>query len=151
MAESSRSKTPISPGFRLLLVIIAVLVLLNAVSKLQKANDNRSSIVPTTVITPPPQDFESQRVTLEGVVICLPHKNTSGPQTLECAFGIETTDKKNYALDTNLLSSTPIDLPFGKRIRATGILTPIERLSTDMWQKYDVQGIFSVTETFEVL
>jgi hypothetical protein len=29
-----------------------------------------------------------KRITVEGIWECLPHKNSSGPQTMECAFGI---------------------------------------------------------------
>lgn len=37
-------------------------------------------------------------IVVSGTMICLPHKNTSGPQTLECAFGLKGDDGKNYAL-----------------------------------------------------
>lgn len=37
-------------------------------------------------------------VTIVGTTICLPHKNSSGPQTMECALGIEGDDGKNYGL-----------------------------------------------------
>lgn len=43
-------------------------------------------------------------VTYMGKVVCLPHKNTSGPQTLECALGLLTNDGKYHALsDENQL------------------------------------------------
>lgn len=90
-----------------------------------------------------------QRVTLEGEYVCLPHKETSGPQTLECAFGLKTDEGSFYALDLNLLSAIPPAFRAGERLRANGILTPIERLSTDQWRKYNVQGIFSITDSLE--
>jgi hypothetical protein len=32
----------------------------------------------------------NQAIELTGNTVCLPHKDTDGPQTLECAFGIES-------------------------------------------------------------
>ncbi len=37
-------------------------------------------------------------VTLQGRLICLPHRDRSGPQTLECVRGIETDGGNNYGL-----------------------------------------------------
>ncbi len=90
-----------------------------------------------------------ERVTLEGTYTCLPRKDTEGPQTLECALGIKDDDGSFYALDTVLLQSMIPPLQTGDRIRAQGILTPIERLSTDYWKRYEIKGIFSVTDSFE--
>lgn len=42
------------------------------------------------------------QVSLEGKLVCLPHKNTDGPQTLECASGLRTNDDKYYALKGSL-------------------------------------------------
>lgn len=61
--------------------------------------------------------------TLEGKVVCLPHKNTDGPQTLECATGLLADDGKYYALqsedpDNSLASRAGSD----KRVRVTGVL-----------------------------
>lgn len=82
--------------------------------------------------------------TLSGEYVCLPHRDTRGPQTLECAFGMKTDVGEYYALDLNSLSIKP-DLKTGKKFTATGIITPVEMLSTDYWQKYAIEGIFSVS------
>lgn len=37
-------------------------------------------------------------VTVEGTYVCLPHKDTTGPQTDECALGIKTDDNRYYGL-----------------------------------------------------
>ncbi|MFA6094842.1 MAG: hypothetical protein WC757_03080 [Candidatus Paceibacterota bacterium] len=90
--------------------------------------------------------FEPYRGTLSGTTVCLPHKETAGPQTLECSFGLKTDAGEHYVLDYNLMSQTPpVDFQTGVRFSASGVITPIERLSTNQWKKYDVQGIFSVT------
>lgn len=88
---------------------------------------------------------------MQGKVICLQHRDTSGPQTLECDLGIQTDQGLNYALDTSLMSQIPPQFKNGDTISANGILTPIENLSSDHWQKYDVKGIFSATDTLQVL
>lgn len=101
---------------------------------------------PTAVATP----NIPQRVTLSGEIICLPHKDTKGPQTLECAIGLTTNQGDNYALNTQLMSQDMPTYQTGDQIEAGGIITPIEILSADHWQKYDVKGIFSITD-YQVL
>ncbi len=96
-------------------------------------------------------NFEPYRATLTGVQVCLPHKDTSGPQTLECAIGMKTDVGEYYALDFNLMSQAPVEIKNNERFTASGVITPIERLSTDHWKKYNVQGIFSVTDSVTVL
>ncbi|HEY0948237.1 MAG TPA: copper resistance protein NlpE [Candidatus Paceibacterota bacterium] len=83
--------------------------------------------------------------TLAGTIICLPHKDTTGPQTKECAQGLRTDDGSNYALDLALLSDEERMTASGDaRIEVTGTLVPIEILSSDWWMKYDVKGVVSV-------
>lgn len=47
----------------------------------------------------PSSESELSMITVTGRTICLPQKDADGPQTLECALGIETEDRKNYALN----------------------------------------------------
>ena len=94
-----------------------------------------------------PEAMISRRVTLTGKQVCLQHRDTTGPQTLECAMGIQTTDGKYYGLDLALISQIPPAVQNGKTFTASGFLTPVEMLSTDQWQKYNMEGIFSVTDT----
>jgi hypothetical protein len=91
-------------------------------------------------------NFEPYRTTLTGVQTCLPHKDTSGPQTLECAIGMKTDSGEYYAVDFSLSSQMPPEIQNGERFTASGLVTPIERLSSDHWQKYNVKGIFSITD-----
>lgn len=97
---------------------------------------------------PSPTSFEPYRTTLTGTYLCLPHTDTSGPQTLECALGLQTDEGHYYALDFNLSSTTPPNIPTGSRVTGNGILTPIEHLSTSHWRIYPLTGIFSVTDSF---
>jgi hypothetical protein len=85
-----------------------------------------------------------QRQTIVGAWECLPHKDTAGPVTLECAFGIAVDQSDaHYAVDTRLMAQHPVDFPTGTRVRATGIVTPAEALSSV--QKYDIDGVISAT------
>jgi hypothetical protein len=92
-------------------------------------------------------DITSYRGTLSGEVVCLPHADTSGPTTMECAYGLRTDVGEHYALDLNLMSQEAAPLETGERITANGLITPIEMLSSDHWKTYDIEGIFSVTDS----
>lgn len=92
------------------------------------------------------QDIVSYRGTLTGEHVCLPHADTSGPQTMECALGIKTDTGEYYALDFSLMSQDNPNLQSGDRFTANGLITPKEMLSSDHWQKYAIEGIFSVTD-----
>lgn len=93
---------------------------------------------------------EPYRSSLAGEYVCLPHKDTNGVQTDECAGGIRTSSGEYYAIDLNLMSQQHRPLIVGEKISANGLVTPIERLSSGHWQKYEVKGIFSVTDSLTV-
>jgi hypothetical protein len=85
-----------------------------------------------------------QQVTVTGIWECLPHKDTSGPQTTECAFGIaQDQSDGHYAISTSLMSSYPVDFPTGAHVRVQGVLTPANQLNSI--QKYDIDGIIQAT------
>lgn len=83
---------------------------------------------------------------LSGTHTCLPKKDTGGPITLECAFGLEANGEY-YALDMSSIRSD--DYPFidtGDRITVYGILVPIEMISSDRFATYDVVGVIAVNK-----
>lgn len=92
---------------------------------------------------------EPQRVTLEGEYVCLPLREGQ-PDRGDCAAGL-STPTGFYAIDLGLMSQTAPSLVQGERIKAMGIVTPIETLSTDYWDRFEVSGIFSVTNALEKL
>lgn len=94
-----------------------------------------------------PMDIQSYRGTLTGTVVCLPPKDKDGPNTRECAFGMRTDAGEHYAVDLAMMSQQAEPLDSGDRFTANGLITPVEMLSTDRWQKYDIVGIFSVTDS----
>ncbi len=119
----------------LLLVLVGGFYAFNAYIYAQKQGD--------------PNDVRSYRGSLTGQVVCLPHVNTDGPTTLECALGLKTDAGEHYALDLALLSQQQTPPETGERISANGLITPVEMLSADHWRKYDIEGIFSVTDSVQ--
>lgn len=94
---------------------------------------------------------EPYRATLSGEYVCLPHKDTQGPQTDECAAGLKTDAGEYFGIDLYTMSQEHRPLSVGERISANGVVTPIEYLSSNQWQRYPIQGIFSVTDSLQVL
>ncbi len=94
--------------------------------------------------------FEPYRATLTGEQVCLPHADLFSPNTDECAFGIRTLSGEHYALDFNLMSQMIEPMPNGTTFTASGVVTPVERLSSNRWRGYDIEGIFSVTDSVTV-
>lgn len=93
-----------------------------------------------------PQSYEPYTATIKGTYICLPHVQSDGPQTMECALGLKALDGKYYSLDFNSSSSSPMSLATNIDITVTGTVTPVERLSTNYWKKYPIVGIISVRD-----
>ena len=66
-------------------------------------------------------------ITISGEPVCLPHRDTSGPQTLECAIGLKTDDGTYYHLTDSSSSYAIISkLQFGQPITVTGVLVTSE-------------------------
>jgi hypothetical protein len=51
--------------------------------------------LPTTANLPPPAAGE---ILIDGKIVCLPHIDTTGPQTTECAIGLQDVTGKYYGL-----------------------------------------------------
>lgn len=53
-------------------------------------------------------------ITISGKLVCLPHKDTSGPTTLECAYGLQADDGRYFGLQdydiTNLQISESVEV-----------------------------------------
>jgi copper homeostasis protein (lipoprotein) len=94
---------------------------------------------------------EPEHTTLTGEYMCLPLAEEGSADTGDCAVGIKTEYGDYYAIDLGLMSMEAPALVEGDMIRAAGIITPIAELSTDYWKKYPVIGIFSVTDSLELL
>jgi hypothetical protein len=84
------------------------------------------------------------KATLQGEYVCLPHRDTKGPQTLECALGVKAQDGNYYSLDMSAVTFPAGMINTGDAISVEGNLVPVEALSTDHWQKYNIKGIVRV-------
>jgi hypothetical protein len=93
-----------------------------------------------------PLDATPENVTLSGTYVCLPHLNTSGPQTEECAFGIKTDDGVYYAVNFGASADAMNQFQSSKHVTAEGFVVIREALSSDQWAKYNMRGIFTVTK-----
>ncbi|MES2985630.1 MAG: hypothetical protein V4686_00710 [Patescibacteria group bacterium] len=94
----------------------------------------------------------SGSVVLEGTYECLPYIDTAPTENRVCDYGLITDTGEMYAVDFNQLLQAQAGLSGGDRIKAQGIFTPIETLSSDyLTKRYSLKGIFSVTDSFEVL
>lgn len=118
-------------------VLVVAFYALNAYIYSQKQGDGNS--------------YEPYRGTLTGEYVCLPHRDADGPQTAECAMGLKTDVGEYYAIDFGLMPRGMPALVTGDRISASGIITPVERLSSDYWRKYPIEAIFSVTDSLQVM
>lgn len=61
----------------------------------------------------------SQTVTIEGLAVCLPHKDTTGPQTMECAVGLKANSGKHYGVVEQDITS---NVGTNKTVKVTGVL-----------------------------
>lgn len=81
-------------------------------------------------------------IRVPGEVICLPHRDQSGPQTLECAFGIQASDKTNFGL-SDLDYKFLMDMETGKQYTVTG------RFKANTSDIYNSLGIIEITDVSE--
>lgn len=83
---------------------------------------------------------EAKDFTIQGMVICLPHKDTSGPQTMECAYGLRGNDGKNYSLrDTDPEYKNISTIPMNEFVIVVGKFFPKED------ERYNSVGRIDIT------
>jgi hypothetical protein len=97
---------------------------------------------PEQCMTPDKKHFTNPHASraFEGVAVCLPHKDTGGPQTLECAIGIKTEDGTYYGISGDKDNDLGTLAGSDKKVRVTGTVEP----STDT--KYNIKELINVTE-----
>lgn len=79
-------------------------------------------------------------IDVRGEIVCLPHRDTSGPQTLECAYGLHADDDNYYMLRDEVATSGPsaiTTLETGTRVNVTGQFVPEKN------ERYTTIGIIS--------
>lgn len=94
-------------------------------------------------------DATPQNVTLSGTYGCLPHLDTTGPQTEECAFGFQSDDGVYYAVNFGASADAMSQFQSGAHVTAEGFVVIKEALSTNQWDKYNMKGMFTITKVLE--
>lgn len=86
-----------------------------------------------------------QEIVVEGDVVCLPHRDTSGPTTLECAYGLKDQTGAYYGLDTTRLpATTPPEYEVGDRISVEGTLVPTDEIPGNFYAIYNIKGMIAM-------
>lgn len=109
------------------------------------------TVTANTILVPPltkPQqnngDVTPEPMTIRGsYVTCLPRHDNFSPDV--CVPGIQADDGTYYAVDFYLMSQMRQPLVQGEYFTASGVFTPIEILSSDIWLGSIAKGIFSIT------
>jgi hypothetical protein len=70
-------------------------------------------------------------VTIDGQMTCLPHRDMNAPHTLECAYGLESTDGKYFALTEDSPTSTISQFQTGTLVEVQGTFAPGEDTTYD--------------------
>ncbi len=121
--------------------VVLALLIVTAAGHYSHKNMNKDVSAPVPVVV----DGTSKPVTLTGVYGCLPHLDTTGPQTEECAFGFKTDDGVYYAVNFGASADAMMQFQAGARITAEGHIVIKEALSSSEWAKYNMRGIFTIT------
>lgn len=77
------------------------------------------AIAVVSVVRAPSTDKNNGGVTRSGEVVCLPHRNSDGPQTLECAAGLKVGNTY-YGLRNSNTDGAGLAEFVGKKIEVTG-------------------------------
>lgn len=79
-------------------------------------------------------------VTIEGVAVCLPHKDTEGPNTLECAVGVKADDGTYYGISGDTSHQLAGEAGSNRRVKILGNIEP----STDT--PYKITQLIAVSK-----
>ncbi len=96
-----------------------------------------SGVMPTYTPVPDSSSVPGENITVTGTTICLPHRNSSGPQTMECALGLQGDDGNNYGLHD----------PGWKYLIGTGNGVKVKiigKLEKKQDLKYDSAGVITI-------
>ena len=114
------------------LIILASVVVVFVTAVVVVAIQSKSSVkAPST---------QNGEIVVKGTAVCLPHKNTDGPQTMECALGIKDEKGRHYALsDTDDAYKNVGNLPMGESVEVKGVFEKGDSTT------YDTIGTLKVT------
>lgn len=125
--EKVAKETKPMPVFARILIIIAALLAILALAFGVHYVDSRLNI------PAPNNDKDKMAVSLEGEMVCLPHKG-DGPHTLECTYGVRDDDGNHFGL----IDTRPQQMPeTDVRVKIDGVLVPVEENDE---QPYDIKA-----------
>lgn len=112
MVKKKAKKPNHRTGIIIAAVAITIIVVLSAIGLLLPKSPANSGQTETPA---------EGSVTIKGTAVCLPHRDTSGPQTLECAFGLKDEKGLYYALkDSDPGYRNVSSLPMNTQVTITG-------------------------------
>ncbi|MFM2374566.1 MAG: hypothetical protein RLZZ234_561 [Candidatus Parcubacteria bacterium] len=85
-------------------------------------------------------------VSLTGTYVCLPLLGTTAPPSNECAYGLKTDEGIYYAVNYEAKAGYMDQFREGQRITATGYTTERAKLIPNRWEKFEAQGLYTITE-----
>ncbi|HRH26344.1 MAG TPA: hypothetical protein PLF31_02645 [Candidatus Paceibacterota bacterium] len=97
-------------------------------------------------------ELANQTSSFDGILACLPHRDVSGPVTMECTYGIQTESGTYYALHMDSIRSQNISsIAIGTKVRVSGSLVPALELETSReWKIYAIVGIMKVSSVAKI-
>lgn len=131
-----------------IVVLVAIVIVLGSAASFLK-NKNALPINPSnnppTNTKPATTVPSTGEVALIGTGTCLPHRDTTGPQTMECAMGFAAEDGNNYGLaDVDSTYKNVMKIGSGGRYQIKGVFMP------KMDPKYDSVGVVTVSWVNEI-
>ncbi|TSC69595.1 MAG: hypothetical protein G01um101456_82 [Parcubacteria group bacterium Gr01-1014_56] len=87
--------------------------------------------------------LQAGEVVMTGTLVCLPHKG-DGPQTMECAYGLQTADGKYYSL-LHLWDKAPDLNTTQVKAEIVGVLS-----APTATEQYDIAGAIEVSSGKEI-
>lgn len=127
-----------------LAIIVLVVVFVGVYAIFNSKSGNPSGNTSANVSDVP------QVISIQGEYVCLPPKGEKKPEALDCTLGVKTDNNVYYAIDAQGENARNVllSLQTGLKIQIDGTLVPIEQISSDAWQKYDIGGIV-ITESIK--
>lgn len=123
-------------GFANLLPIIVIFIILTGFVGFLSSKQPSPLPFPQRS-SPSPTTPAGGQITITGKITCLPHRDKTGPQTLECAIGLQGNDGVYYGL-MNLDKFIPSPAVYiGEQLTVSGIL---DTQTSPYHTKYDTVG-----------
>ncbi|HSR89462.1 MAG TPA: hypothetical protein VLK22_03680 [Candidatus Udaeobacter sp.] len=87
----------------------------------------------------------STSIKLVGTLACLPHKDLSGPQTMECAIGLKDNSGRYFFLDYSQAEKNSSFISTGMAVEVIGTLKPVSD------SRYQNDGIIFVSKIVKIM